>query len=57
MLEALDYSNRVKTRSSVKKLDYAKTIPLVLLEEAYFKEQENYAQGKVDKIKAAADHY
>ena len=52
MLEALDYSNRVKTRSSKKKLDDAKA----KLEEAYIKEQENYAQGKVEEIRAAADH-
>ena len=52
MLEALDYSNREKTRSSVKKLDGTK----IQLEEAYFKEHQNYAQGKVDEIRAAADH-
>ena len=46
VLEALDYSNCVKTRSSVKKLDDAK----IQLEEAHFKEQENYARRKVDKI-------
>ena len=52
MLEALDYSNRVKSRSSVKKLGDAK----IQLEEAYFKEKENFAQGKVDKIRTASDH-
>ena len=35
MLEALDYTDRVKTRSSVTKMDDAK----IQLEEAYFKEQ------------------
>ena len=32
MLEALDYSNHVNTRSNVKKLNYAKMILLVVLE-------------------------
>ena len=50
ILEALDYCNHVKTRSSVKKLEDAKIL------EAYFKEQEDYAQGKMVKIIAAADH-
>ena len=52
MLKALDYSNRVKSRSSVKKLNDAK----IQLEKSYFKEKENFAQGKVDKIRAASDH-
>ena len=52
MLEAIDYSNSVKTRSSVKKMDDAK----IQLEEVYFKEPENYAQGKVDQVREAADH-
>ena len=52
MLEALDYFNRVKTRNIVKNLDDAK----IQLKEAYFKEQENYAQKKVGEIRAAADH-
>ena len=52
MLEAPDYSNHAITRSSVKKLDDAK----IQLEQAYFKEQQNYAQGEVDEIRAAADH-
>ena len=50
MLEALDYSNYVRTRNSVKKLEDAKIL------ESYFKEQEDYAQEKVVKIRAAADH-
>ena len=52
MLEALDYLNRVNTRNIVKNLDDAK----IQLKEAYFKEQENYAQKKVSEIRAAADH-
>ena len=52
MLEALDYFNRVKTGNIVKNLDDAK----IQLKEAYFKEQENYAQKKVREIKAGADH-
>ena len=52
MLEALDYSNRVKIRNSVKKLDDAK----IQLEGIYFKEKENFAQGKADKIRGAADY-
>ena len=52
MLEALEYSNRVKTRDCAKKLDD----PKIQLEEAYFKEQENYVHGKVHEIRAAEDH-
>ena len=52
MLEALDYSNHVKTRDCAKKLDD----PKIQLEEAYFKEQENYVHGKVHEIRAAEDH-
>ena len=51
MLEALDYSNYVKTRNSVKKLEDVKIL------EAYFKEQEDSVQEKVVKIRAAADYH
>mgnify|MGYP001796844035 CR=1 FL=1 len=51
MLEALDYSNRVKTRSTKKKLDHAKA----KIEKVYIEEQDNYAQGNVEEIRAAAD--
>ena len=52
MLEDLDYSNQVKTRGSAKKLNYAR----IKLEETYIKEQERYAQGKVDEIRTAVEH-
>ena len=52
IFEALDYSNRVKTRSSAKKLNDAR----INLEEAYVKEHEIYALGKVDEIRTAPEH-
>ena len=52
VFEALDYSNLVKTRYSAKKFNDARIKP----EEAYVKEQERYAQGKVDEIRTAAEH-
>ena len=52
MFEALDYFNRVKTRSSAKKLNDAR----INLEEVYAKEHKRYAQGKADEIRTAAEH-
>ena len=52
VFEALDYSNWVKTRSSAKNLHNTR----IKLEEANVKEQERYAQGKVDEIKSPAEH-
>ena len=45
VFEALDYSNLVKTRYSAKKFNDARIKP----EEAYVKEQERYAQGRLMK--------
>lgn len=52
MFEALDYSNRLKTRSSANKLDDVR----IQLEEAYVREQERYAQGKVREMRTAAEY-
>ena len=52
MFEALDYCNRLKTRSSSNKLDDAR----IELEEAYVKELERCDQGNTDKIKTTAEH-
>ena len=52
VFEALDYSNRLKTRSSANKLDDVR----IQLEEAYVREQERYAQGKVREMRTAAEY-
>lgn len=52
VFEALDYSNRLKTRSSANKLDDVR----IQLEEAYVREQERYAQGKVGEMRTAAEY-
>ena len=52
MLEALD-----QTSPSPKETGLCQNDPSSCTRKNKEQEQENYAQGKVDKIKAAADHY
>ena len=52
MKDTLNAVNQRETRSNVKGLQGAKK----QLEEAYIKEQESYARGKINKIESAAEH-
>ena len=52
MKDALNAVNQRETRSNVKRLQDAKK----QLEEAYTKQQESYARGKIDEIENAAEH-